>query len=444
MDPRPDVGPEFRTAPRLSIPAGSPADVHVDIALHDFSGHPFQADLARRLAARGHRVLHLSSAEYVGGKGRLQREPGDPDTLSFDRIGVGRPFSKYVPADRIRWELAYGRATRERLAGWPGVVITCNVPLLAMSAFVRDTRRRGTPWIFWHQDVYSAAMADEATRRLPGPVAKPVGAGFDRLEAWCARQAGHVIAIGDAFTAVYERWGVAPAKVSVIPNWAPLDEIVPVERDNPQAKSIFANSEDDDLRLLYAGTLGRKHNPSLLIDLVGAARSSGLPAVLAVVSESEAADGLARLAAGQPDLPVAVHPFQPAELLSETLGAADVLVGLLEPEATAFSIPSKVLTYMAAGRPVIGLMPTDNPAAVDILACGGFVDEPTPAGAARAADWLAANAATSQARAEIGRRTRDVAEEKFDPDRITSAFEAAIVALAARTVRVRPEPRFGH
>jgi glycosyltransferase involved in cell wall biosynthesis len=128
---------------------------------------------------------------------------------------------------------------------------------------------------------------------------------------------------------------------------------------------------------------------------------------------------------------MAVHPFQPAELLSDTLGSADVLVGLLEPEATTFSIPSKVLTYMAAGRPLIGLMPTDNPAAADIAACGGFVDEPTSDGAQRAAAWLSEHAHDPAAREQIGKRTRSVAEEKFDPHRITSAFEDVIVGLAA-------------
>ncbi len=120
--------------------------------------------------------------------------------------------------------------------------------------------------------------------------------------------------------------------------------------------------------------------------------------VLSVVSEGEAADDLRRLAAERPDLPMVIHPFQPAELLSDTLGSADVLVGLLEPEATTFSIPSKVLTYMAAGRPIVGLMPTDNPAAADIAACGGFVDEPTSAGAQRAAAWLSEQASDPASR----------------------------------------------
>ena len=184
-----------------------------------------------------------------------------------------------------------------------------------------------------------------------------------------------------------------------------------------------------DLRLLYAGTLGRKHNPQLLVELLASARRQGIPAVLSVVSEGEAADELRRIAEDQPDLPLSVHPFQPADQLSATLGSADILVGLLEPEATAFSIPSKVLTYMAAGRPLIGLMPMNNPAAKDIVACGGFVAEPTPAGAEQAAVWLVDLASDAEARARIGRQTRAVADEKFAPDRITKQFESVISGL---------------
>ena len=367
----------------------------------------------------------------MSGKGRLQLEPGDPDTLTFEQIEVGRPFNKYAARQRITWELDYGRAAAERLRDWPGVVIACNLPLVSTARFVRSARKNGTPWIFWHQDVYSAAMSDEASRRLPKLLSKPVARSFDQLEAWCARQAGHVVAIGDGFKQVYDRWRIDPAKVSVIPNWAPLEEIVPADRESPQSAAIFGRSTPSDIRLLYAGTLGRKHNPGLLVELLDAARAAGLPAVLSVVSEGEAADELRSTAEARPDLPLTVHPFQPAELLSDTLGAADILVGLLEPEATTFSIPSKVLTYMAAGRPLIGLMPLDNPAAADIAACGGFVAEPTPEGARRAATWLVEAAADAEQRRQIGRQTRAVAEEKFDPNRITSRFEAVIGRLAA-------------
>jgi glycosyltransferase involved in cell wall biosynthesis len=121
-----------------------------------------------------------------------------------------------------------------------------------------------------------------------------------------------------------------------------------------------------------------------------------------------------------------VLPFQPADDLPDVLGSADVLVALLEPDATKFSIPSKVLSYMAAGRPILGLMPADNPAAIDILASGGFVTEPTAEAAERCTTWLVELVKDPDAIAEIGRRTRVVAEQKFEAESITDQFETVL------------------
>lgn len=403
----------------------------MNVVLHDFAGHPFQAELSRRLASRGHLVTHLVSAEWVSGKGRLHRLPGDPETLSFEQIAVGRPIAKYSPRERLKWELDYGTASADRLDDRPDVVIVCNVPLLSMGRFAWEARKREVPWVLWHQDIWSAAMGDEVRRRFPRPIGGIMARAFDELEAWCARRADHVVAIGDEFTKVYPRWGVDPERVSVILNWAPLNEIGAMDRDNPQADVVFAAGRTSgELRLLYAGSLGRKHNPLLLVELLREVRRAGVDAVLTVVSEGEAADDVRAAAVAEPDLPLRVIGFQPADKLAETLGSADILVALLEPEATAFSIPSKVLSYMAAGRPIVGLMPDSNPAASDICDCGGFIADPTPAGAAAAGAWIAGVADQPDVRAEIGRHTRKVAEDRFDPDRITDQFEAVLRRVA--------------
>lgn len=391
----------------------------MDIVLHDFSGHPFQAELARRFAVDGHRVRHVSARQYVGGKGHLSVLPGDPATLCFDQIGVRLPFEKYAPFGRVRWELAYGREwLKYARAHRADIVIMCNVPLFAMALFTTWARLLGRPWLFWHQDIYSSPMAAEIRERLPQPLAA-MGARFVvALEACYARCASHIVAIGDAFTEEYPRWRVRRERVTVIPNWAPLDRIVPVDRDNRRTADVFPDASG--LRLLYAGTLGRKHNPLLLVDLMRDLHDAKVPARLTVVSEGEGADELAATAAAHPDVEVRLLPFQPAEDLSYVLGSADVLLSLLEPDATRFSIPSKVLSYLAAGRPVAGLMPADNPAAQDIEATGGFVAEPDAAGARALADWLAT--LNPEQVAKIGRASRALAEEKFDLDRISGRF----------------------
>ena len=139
------------------------------------------------------------------------------------------------------------------------------------------------------------------------------------------------------------------------------------------------------LRLLYAGTLGRKHNPLLLVELIDRLRERGIDAELTVISEGEGAGLLAQAATERPAITdfVRVMPFQPPEGLSQVLSCGDVLVALLEPGASKFSIPSKVLSYLAAGRPVLGIMPSDNPAAIDIEEAGGYVVRPDHDGSGR-------------------------------------------------------------
>ena len=53
-------------------------------------------------------------------------------------------------------------------------------------------------------------------------------------EKWCARRAKSVVVIAESFRDVHRRWRT-DHKVTVIPNWAPLDEIYPVNRKNDWA-----------------------------------------------------------------------------------------------------------------------------------------------------------------------------------------------------------------
>lgn len=403
------------------------------IQVHDFAGHTFQAELSRELARRGLVVEHAFSTQYTSGKGLLERKPDDPDTLSFRGIETPQAFEKYSPVGRLRFERAYAstwidQVTRLR----PELVIACNVPLFALQRFSRFARRTGLPYVLWHQDVFSLALSEELERRLqqvpvlPQPIAGAGSLYFTRVERRIVQSARRVVAIDDAFVREYEAWGLDTGHVEVIPNWAPVDEIVPRERDNPWADANLG--EREPLRLLYAGTLGRKHNPLLLVELLDQLRERGIAAELTVVSEGEGAELLAEAAANRQAIAGSVRflPFQPAEKLSQVLASGDVLIALLEPGASKFSIPSKVLSYLAAGRPVLGIMPADNPAAVDIDGVGGCVVEPDHDGVGAAAAWLESLSGEPARRTELGNRSRELAVQRFGIDAIAKRFIGVI------------------
>jgi glycosyltransferase involved in cell wall biosynthesis len=404
--------------------------------VHDYSGHPFQVQLSRRLAGRGHEVVHEFSTQYVTGHGRLQVTPDDPRTLRIEGVTARRPFRKYDPAARMRFELSYARAWQARLdAESYDLVVACNIPLFALGSMRRYFEHRQQPWVLWHQDIYSHGVGDELERLLPAPLARPARNVVRRLERAQVRSADQVVAIHADFASQYAAWGLDTDHVEILPNWAPLDELTPGERDNAWAAEQGLPKEP--VRLMYAGTLGRKHNPLLLLELLDAARGRGVDAMLIVCSEGDGADCLAAAAGDRPD--VRILGYQPAERFSEVLASADAMIVLLEPSAAAFSVPSKVLSYLAAGRPTIGLLPADNAAAADVSAAGGFVGTPNSTGARDAAEWLARRVDPGRTQlAWLGGAARDLAVRRFDIDAIADRFEAVLERAAGRV----PQPTF--
>jgi glycosyltransferase involved in cell wall biosynthesis len=92
-----------------------------------------------------------------------------------------------------------------------------------------------------------------------------------------------------------------------------------------------------------------------------------------------------------------------------------------------FSVPSKVLSYMCAGRAILGAMPRQNLAARTIVEAGaGVVVEPDDAAAFRAAaEALLANPAQLAAH---GAAARKYAENAFDIQQIADRFLAILKA----------------
>ena len=124
--------------------------------------------------------------------------------------------------------------------------------------------------------------------------------------------------------------------------------------------------------------------------------------------------------------------YQPYARLPEVLGTADVVVALLEAEAGVFSVPSKVLTYLCAGRPVLGVMPAANQAARMIVRAGaGWVVAP----GARQHAVVAMNAALADpvATRRAGRAGRAFAEQTFSLACIGPRFQTVLERAAGRT-----------
>src|SRR6201999_1065474 len=79
------------------------------ILVHDYAGHPFQVNLSRELALRGHDVRHAYFHGDQGPKGRLARSNSDPEGLSFTGVSLAHPYDKASFVRRRFDDVSYGR-----------------------------------------------------------------------------------------------------------------------------------------------------------------------------------------------------------------------------------------------------------------------------------------------------------------------------------------------
>lgn len=394
------------------------------ILVHD-SGHAFPVQLSRHLAGRGHEVLHLYAASMHMPRGPVAKRPDDPAGFTVRGLSLGRPIAKYNYVRRVLDERAYGRLLAQEIErARPDVMLGGTSAADVQAAAVAACRRLGIPFVFWAQDLNAIAIDRLLRRRLP-LIGALAGRYYLNLERRLMRASDAVVAISDDFRPILDAWGIAAERVHVIENWAPRDELPQRSRDNAWARQHGLTGK---LVFLYSGTLGLKHNPDLLLQLARRFRDRTEVRVV-VVSEGLGADWLRDRQSEAANL--LLLPYQSFEDLPHVLATADVLVAILEPDAGAFSVPSKVLTYLCAGRPILGAIPPENLAARTIGRAGaGMTVAPDDvAGFLAAAERLAGDA---EGRVRCGNNALDYAGQTFDIRAIGARFEAILDSVAHR------------
>lgn len=395
--------------------------------VHDYCGHPFQVHLSRHLAMRGHEVTHIYFADEPGPKGAFGNRPDNPPSLRFIGITLGHVVSQTALLARRFNDVAYGRMAARIIQDLnPDTVISGNTPTEAQRAILKACKARDIRFVYWLQDVFSVAVSKLVTKQL-GFAGKVVGWYYEHLDRRQFRDSDAIVAITEDFAPLARSWAGSDAKVSVIENWAPIDDIAVGEKDNDWSRR---NGLNRDFAFLYSGTLGRKHNPNLLLRL---AEEFGPRDAVVVVAQGVSVQQLHDAKVANRLDSLKLLPLQPAESFHDVLATADILVAMIEADAGTFAVPSKVPSYMCAGRPILLAAPGENLAARIVeRANAGIVVEPSDA-----AGFIAAARRLRddpRLRAQLGANGRAYAERTFDIGKITDKFESVLTGGISKQV----------
>jgi glycosyltransferase involved in cell wall biosynthesis len=397
------------------------------VLLHDFVGHPFPITLTHALARRGHMVDHVYFASETGPKGDYSTAALVHPNARFHGLSIAGRYRKDSLISRRRNDLDYaGQAAAliERLK--PDVILSGNAPTEVQDRLMRAGRRAGSAFAYWMQDFYSIAITKLMKKKL-GPIGAMIGGYYRYLDRRHLRRSDAIVLITEDFRPLAASWSGAPERIHVVENWGVLEEILPGARDNRWSRRMEIA---DGFNFLYSGTLGLKHNPALLAALAEAAAGAARVVVICsgasvpYLEQEKAKRGLENLV---------LLPLQPFADFSDVLASADVLVAVIEPDAGTFSVPSKVLSYMCAGKPVLLAAPAENLAArIVARENAGVVVSPEDE-----AGFVAAGLALMRDRGRdaLGRNGRAYAVAHFEIEAIADRFEAILSGAIAHRRR---------
>lgn len=383
------------------------------IIVLDYAGHIPQADLARNLAKLGHNVRHVYCSDYVSGRGAVDRLEGDPTYLEFISISIKNTYNRYNPIERFFHELKSVRKFLEAILNFKAeVVIYSNVPLLTMYFLAKATKKRNIPYIHWWQDVISIAMGNALSKF--GLFAYPAKRLLIHMETWIVAHAKTVIAIAPNFERIYRKWGLDLNNFVIYPNWTPSIMF----SEPPQIPHSQMTS--DKKFVVYAGTLGLKHRPELLIALADNAAFRKLNGVVVVVSQ-----GLGRKFLDQPEnrrKNVWLMDFLEISELSGVFFQASVLIAILEPEASEFSVPSKIMSYLTAGKPIVASISSENASAIILTETGAGIVVPPTSSDNTFADAVLTILTDADLSSRMGNAAFQFAADNFDGNKAAQFF----------------------
>ncbi len=390
---------------------------------------PFTTGLSEHLASQGHTVKVVTAFPYYP-EWRTWKEYRGRITQKEVRRGVQiRRVRHFIPRrassliQRLLHDFSFTAAALAAglVAGECDVIYcSCPPPALALAAYVLS-RIKNVPYVIKLTDLASdAALATGILQE--GMLVRCARA----MERFVYRHAQAVVCLCEDFREKLAQSGIPADRLRLIPDWGDTEAIRPVRSDGH-----FRNANRiarEKFVVLHTGNMGKKQD---LLNVVRAATAStGDPNLSwVIVGEGEERALLERESKTSGLGNLLLLPLQPVETLCQMYAAADVLLLNQKAAVKDAVIPSKLLTYMASGQPILCAASSESVASrlIREAGCGVVVKPEDPSALVEGAIALRADASL---RVEMGTNGRAYAERNYNKARVLDLYECFFESLA--------------
>lgn len=333
-------------------------------------------------------------------------------STAFDRRRLGLRAVNYLTY--LLQSLATAVAARP-----PDAVLCMTDPPLIGNIALLVARRFRVPLVVVSQDVFPEVAVELG--RIDNPL---LVAGLRRAINFYLRRADRVVAIGETMRRRLVEKGVPPERIAVIANWVDTQRIVPVEHDNDWARN---HGLADKFVVMHSGNVGHAQDLDSLVRAATFLRDLDDLRVVIIGAGARHAEVVAlaeRLAADN----VVFAPYQPREMLSQSLSTASVHVVGLARGLAGYVVPSRLYGVMAAGRPVIVAADGESETAQLVRRVGAGVVVPPGRPELLAAAIRDAHCGALDL-AEMGDRARAYVTDAADTRRTVEKYAALLTDL---------------
>jgi len=380
-------------------------------------------DFARGLAERGHQVTVLTGKpNYPGGAfypgyGFLGQTHEDYGGVKVVRV----PLVPRGSGSRVRMSLNYLSYALSASVLGPllcregyDLIFVCQLSpfTVAIPGLIFKALKRA-PMMLWVQDLWPESLSESGAVR-----SKRVLGWVGALVSYTYRRCDAVLVQAEGMRPRVVARGADPAKILYFPNWAEaLYEPLEVAEDAPERVEMPRG-----FRVVFAGNIGAAQGFDTI--LAAAERLKGHPEIRWVILGDGRMRPAAEARVRESGLSgsVVFLGSRPMESMPRYFALADaLLVTLRRQEIFALTVPGKVQSYLACGRPVVASL--DGEAARIVEEAGNGFAVPAEDPDALADAVLRLYETPPEERAEMGRRGRAYFEEHFERERLLDRLE---------------------
>jgi colanic acid biosynthesis glycosyl transferase WcaI len=252
--------------------------------------------------------------------------------------------------------LDFGRKVQKLFKGTPkfDTVLSISPPPFAGLAAKKLAKRDSARFVVRVADIASLAI------KTAGASNNPAAKILQKLEIKMLRSADHLCLAADYFVPFIDEFVDKSKERSIVFDWADGDAIRPMPRQNEISK---AWGIDDKFVVMYSGSIGYTSNLLPLLEAANELKTDDSIRFI-IIGEGIKKAELVAYAEQHQLSNVEFKPLQPREIFNLVLASSDIQVISLTEEGAKSSGQGKLKTILAAGKPVLAIVPEDSNEAI--------------------------------------------------------------------------------